>query len=248
MVQWGMAPRKRSPEFSPASSSGPWALAWALIEGLIRLLGRLGWVYAMGWLFALGLLTLFAKLADDVLEGEFTKLNHAVLNFLHAHANPWLDQMALSLSALGGITGTFVIAGLLVFFLLMRRRALDAATLVIVLAGGGVLTWVLKQIFRLPRPSLFESLAPETSFSFPSGHSLVSVCLYGFLSILLLSTDPRRTWPAALALLLLPVGIMWSRLYLGVHWLSDVLAGALVAGFWLTVCLMLRRVALRRLR
>jgi len=51
-----------------------------------------------------------------------------------------------------------------------------------------------------------------------------------------------------LALLLIPLGIMWSRLYLGVHWFTDVIAGALVAGFWLTVCMMLRRAALRRQR
>jgi undecaprenyl-diphosphatase len=218
----------------------------ATLASLFRLIRRLGWFYALGWGMALGLLSLFADLADDVLEGEFTALNHAILHQLHAHASPWLDQLALSLSALGGIMGSMLIAGGVLTLLAVLRRPIEAATLVIVLAGAGTLTVVLKQLFRQPRPALFESLAPETSFSFPSGHSLLSVCLYGYLSLLLLMEHPRKTWPAALALLVIPAGIMWSRLYLGVHWFTDVAAGALVACFWLTICMMLRRAASRK--
>lgn len=218
----------------------------ALIVRIIRLLRRLGFVYALGWGTAFALLYLFADLSEDVLEGEFTSLNHKILNTLHAHATPWLDQWALSLSALGGIMGTLLIGGAAVALLAVRKRLIDAATLLIVLAGGSALTIALKQIFRQPRPAVFESLAPETTFAFPSGHSLMSVCLYGFLSLLVLLERPRLTWPLALALLLLPAGIMWSRLYLGVHWFTDVAAGGLVACFWLTVCMMLRRAARRR--
>ncbi|MNX35046.1 phosphatidylglycerophosphatase B [compost metagenome] len=224
---------------------GPKGLLRALFLGFERLIQRLGWVYAVGWATALGLLFLFADLAEDVLQGEFTALNHAILNGIHSHATPWLDQLALSLSALGGILGTLLIGGAAVALLTLLRRPIDAATLIIVLAGGGTLTFVLKHVFHQPRPSLFASLAPETSYSFPSGHSLMSVCLYGYLSMLLLHWKPRTTWPAALALLLLPLGIMGSRLYLGVHWFTDVAAGALVASFWLTVCMMLRHAALR---
>lgn len=219
-----------------------------LLFGTVQLIRQLGWVYALGWSTALGLLYAFAALTEDVLEGEFDTLNHAILKRLHAHATPWLDQTALALSALGGITGTLLVAACAVTLLLLRRRALDAATLLILLAGGGALTFLLKQFFRQPRPDLFVSLAPETSYSFPSGHSLMSVCLYGFLGLLLLKERPRITWIPALAILLVPAGIIWSRLYLGVHWFTDVLAGALVAGFWLSVCMMLRHAALRRRR
>jgi len=225
---------------------GPSGLLYALFQGVVRLLQRLGWVYALGWGTAIALLALFADLAEDVLEGEFTALNHAILTQIHSHATPGLDQLALALSALGGILGTLLVGAAAVAVLSALRRPLDAATLIIVLAGGGMLTFVLKHLFQLPRPDLFESLAPETSYAFPSGHSLMSVCLYGYLSFLLLLEHPRRTWPLALALLLLPLAIMASRLYLGVHWFTDVVAGALAASFWLTICLMLRRVALRR--
>lgn len=227
---------------------GPNGIVRALLLGIVRLVQRLGWVYALGWGTALALLALFADLAEDVLEGEFTALNHAILNGIHSHASPWLDALALALSALGGIMGTVLVGGAAVALLTALRRPIDAATLIIVLAGGGTLTFVLKHLFQQPRPDLFESLAPETTYAFPSGHSLMSVCLYGYLSLLVLLEHPRKTWPAALALLLLPLGIMASRLYLGVHWFTDVVAGGLVASLWLTICLMLRRVALRRRR
>lgn len=235
-----MTPR---PTPRPPDPSG---LLRGLFQGVVRLLQRLGWVYALGWGAAIAFLALFADLAEDVLEGEFTALNHAILAQIHSHASPGLDQLALALSALGGILGTLLVGAAAVALLTALRRPLDAATLIIVLAGGGMLTFVLKHLFQQPRPDLFESLAPETSYSFPSGHSLMSVCLYGYLSLLVLFEHPRKTWPLALALLLLPLGIMASRLYLGVHWFTDVIAGGLVASFWLTICLMLRRVALRR--
>lgn len=240
---WSRFPVNPNKADRPTSLTG---LLMALIAGLLRLIRRLGYIYALGWGTAFALLYLFADLSDDVLEGEFTTLNHAILELLHAQATPWLDQLALSLSALGGIMGTLLIGTAAMALLAVRKRLLDAATLLIVLAGGSALTITLKQIFRQPRPAVFESLAPETTFSFPSGHSLMSVCLYGFLALLVLLEKPRLTWPLALALLLLPAGIMGSRLYLGVHWFTDVLAGGLVACFWLTVCMMLRRAARRR--
>ena len=220
----------------------------ALLSSVLRLIRRMGAVYALGWTMAFGLLYLFADLADDVLEGDFTALNQRILTTFHSHATPALDWLALALSALGGITGTLLVGGTAILLLTLFKRTIDAATLTIVLAGGSVLTVALKQIFRQPRPSLFESLAPESTFSFPSGHSLISVCLYGFLCLLLFLAHPRTTWPFALVLMLVPVGIMWSRLYLGVHWFTDVVAGGLVACFWLTVCMMLRRAAIRRQR
>lgn len=206
----------------------------------------MGWIVILGWGGALVMLFLFAALTEEVLEGEFVVFNHAILHVLHALSAPWLDRLALGLSALGGIVGTLVVSSLVLVLLLVMRRTIDALAFLILLAGGSALTVVLKHVFRQPRPALFESLAPETSFSFPSGHSLISVCLYGYLGMLLALGRPPWGGLAALGLWLVPMAIMWSRLYLGVHWLTDVVAGALVANFWLLVCLLLRRSALRR--
>lgn len=219
------------------------AVAWLMLY-----VSRLGWFYGVGIVLAMAAMFGFGELADEVLEGDVQPVNEAVLQSLHAHSNPLLDRLALVLTMLGGVAGTTVIACLAGVFLLWRRRFLDAVTLAMVSAGGGALVSVLKHTFRQPRPDLFDSLAPAHGFTFPSGHALLGVCLYGYLAVLLVLDGPRRrrrwwSWLGAAALALLALGICWSRLYLGVHWLSDVAAGGLVAVFWVACCLMARRLA-----
>lgn len=215
---------------------------------LVYSLRRLGWFYGLGIILAMAALLGFAKLADEVLEGDVQPINLAVLRILHASSNPFLDRLALALTTLGGVAGTAVLSCLVGVFFLWRRRFFDAVTLALVVLGGAALVFVLKHTFRQPRPDLFESLAPAHGFAFPSGHALLSVCLYGYLAVVVVLDGPRQRWrwigAAALALLALSIG--WSRLYLGVHWLSDVAAGGLVAVFWVACCLMGRYFAERR--
>jgi undecaprenyl-diphosphatase len=217
-----------------------------LIVGWPRRLGRLGWFYAAALLTAVIALLALAKLTDEVLEGETRSVNIAVLDYLHAHANPTLDVLALGLTHLGGVAGTAAVGTAAMVLFLRRRRPLDAAALALVLLGAAVLVVLLKHAFRQPRPDLFQSLAPAHGFSFPSGHALLSSCLYGYLGVVLVLDGPHRRWWPAAALASLVVGISWSRLYLGVHWLSDVLAGGLVGAIWVTCCLRARQFALGR--
>ena len=214
-----------------------------LASSLWALLRRLGRFYAAALATAIAALFGFAALTEDLLDGELRALNRAVTSAMHAEAHPVLDQVALVLSQAGGIAGTAIATAILFALLLARRRYLDASSLLLVVGGGAALVVVLKRIFRQPRPDLFESLAPETTFSYPSGHSLISVALYGFLAALIVLDGPRSPgrWLAAALVTLFPLGVMWSRVYLGVHWISDITAGALVATFWVMVCLMLRR-------
>lgn len=222
------------------SQRGKMAAAWLWLH-----LRRLGWFYGLGIVISMAALVGFGELADEVLEGDTQPVNVAVLQGLHAHANPFLDRLALTLTTLGGVAGTTVITCLVVVFFLWRRRFLDAVTLALVVLAGGALVTVLKHFFRQPRPDLFESLAPAHGFAFPSGHALLSVCLYGYLAALLVLNGPQRWWRwlGAAALVVLALGIGWSRLYLGVHWFSDVAAGGLVATFWVACCLMARHIA-----
>ncbi len=194
---------------------------------LLRALERIGWFYGLGIVIASAALFVFARFADEVLAGEVHRLNLAVLNDLHAHANPFLDRLALALTRVGGIAGTMVIACLVGLIFLLRRRYFDSVALAADVLGGGFLTFILKLVFRQPRPALFESLAPAHGFSFPSGHTILSFCLNGYLAALLVLDRPRdwRRWLAAALLIALSLGVAWSRLYLGVHWLSDVAAG-----------------------
>ena len=110
----------------------------------------------------------------------------------------------------------------------------------ICLAGAGLLSFLLKNTFQRLRPDTF-FLVTETSFSFPSGHALATMCFYGMLAFFIMretSSWPLRLWVATLTLFLsLAIGI--SRIYLGVHYPTDVVAGYAVGFMWLTFCISL---------
>jgi membrane-associated phospholipid phosphatase len=220
----------------------------SLFAWLLGLLRRLGWFYAAGLAIAIAALAGFANVADDALDGDIREMDIKVSRGLHAHSSPALDAIAQMLSHIGDVAGTILVSVLVVLILLRVRRPLDAASLVLVLLGGLAFSIVLKHSFRLPRPDLFPWVPPEEGYTFPSGHALMGVCLYGYLGAVLVLDDPSRRWRWALAAALagLAGGIGWSRLYLGVHWLSDVLAGSLMSIFWVACCVLARRWFLAR--
>jgi diacylglycerol kinase (ATP) len=109
---------------------------------------------------------------------------------------------------------------------------------------------VLKMIFQVPRPELFERLQAVTpgSYSFPSGHALRATGMFGFLAAVLVAGGPRRVWRwlAAAGCVLVAAAVCWSRVYIGVHWPTDVAAGAAAAAAWVTACMMARHYAKTR--
>jgi undecaprenyl-diphosphatase len=122
--------------------------------------------------------------------------------------------------------------------LLLRKRLLmDALYVVLAYAGAEVITFGMKQGFRRERPFFEDPLATASSFSFPSGHALVSLSVYGSIAIVVARHAPgRRTAIAVLAVAAVWVlAIGFSRLYLGVHFLSDVLAGLAAGAAWLAL-------------
>lgn len=215
---------------------------------LRHLLKQLGLFYGLGLFILAFVLMGFAHLASEVLEGEFNQLNEEVLILLHQHATPALDMIAITLSALGGGLGIMILTGVMSVLMLYHRRYLDVAVFLIVMMGSGFLITILKESFHLPRPDLFPSFVQKIGYSFPSGHSTASVCFYEYLSYLWIEAKPqvKTRWCLASLFLFFPLGVMWSRMYLGVHWFTDVVAGALVATGWVSLCLILRGVYLRR--
>lgn len=223
--------------------------AFPLPPRLAGLLRRLGSFYGLALAVMAASLWAFAELADEVLERSFAPFDRAVVLHMHAQAHPVLDRLALVGAVVGDVAGVVILGGLFAAWLLRTRRYLDAATLAAVVIGAGVLTYALKVAFRQPRPALFTQRVQEVTFSFPSGHALMSFALFGYLSAWLVAQAPRAPWRwlAAAGLVGLAAAIAVSRVYLGVHWPTDVLAGAIVATFWLTVCLIGRRwIAARR--
>ncbi len=144
----------------------------------------------------------------------------------------WLLQSAVDISALGGFTLITLFGGIGVGFLLALRRRIEAAWIGIALVGATLLSSALKQWLHRPRPELVPHLARVSSLSFPSGHAMVSSAVYLTLAIMLGEAQPalRRYFIALAVALVVLIGC--TRVYLGVHWPSDVLAGWAFGSAW----------------
>jgi undecaprenyl-diphosphatase len=156
---------------------------------------------------------------------------------IHALTAPALTAVFLTFTAVGyGEVNTVLTVGL--GWLIARRRSpLLGAALVLVMLGAWALEFVTKDVVQRARPELFR-LAPAGGYSFPSGHALGSTCLYGALAYLLwpmATRDWQRLGLAALAVAM-PLGIGLSRVYLGVHYPTDVLGGWVGGLIWLAAC------------
>jgi len=183
-------------------------------------------------------LWLFAGLADQVHELEDMFLDDRLLLWFRAQAGPGLDRFFLVLSGLGHAWGVIPADLALCLFLLWRRYRREAVFAIVSTAGSGLLNQASKHLFQRQRPQLWDSIAPELTYSFPSGHAMGSMTLAAVL--VLLAWPTRWRWPVALLAPAFALLVGASRLYLGVHWPSDVLAGwaaglAWVAGSYLVL-------------
>ena len=187
----------------------------------------------------------FVELTDEVFEGETRAFDEAVLLALRNPADhseplgpPWLEEMARDATALGGVgLLTFITLAVAVFLALDRKRRAALFVLAAV-AGGVVLSLALKSGFDRPRPDLVPHGSIVYTASFPSGHSMMSAVAYLTLSTLLARMLPKlwmKLYAIAVAFLMaLAAGV--SRVYLGVHWPTDVLAGWAAGAAWAMLC------------
>ncbi len=188
---------------------------------------------ALGLLISLGVIYLFAQLVDEVVEGESRRFDTLVLLWIDAYSPDWLDTPMRAVTALGYYWVVFPLLAAVSYAFYLRGRRISAAMLVISTGGGAVLTTVLKDVFGRARPDLFESGYTASFYSFPSGHATVAVGFYGTLAILVAwRLRGLRRWAVIAGGVLLVLLIGYSRLYLGVHYPTDVLAGYLAAPLW----------------
>lgn len=208
------------------------------------------------WLLVVSLLALAGAIASELLEGEKFGFDRAILLALRVPGHPdvpvgpaWLEQSAVDISALGGFTLTTLFAGLGIAFLLAVARRMEAAWIAIALGGATLANTALKLWLHRPRPELVPHLARVTSLSFPSGHAMVSSSVYLTLAIMLGEAQPHlRRWFVGVAVIVV-VLIGCTRVYLGVHWPSDVLAGWACGAAWaLALFAGVHRFELRRQR
>ena len=204
----------------------------------------------LGTLVLLGIILLVLNLAGEVLEGDTLEFDKRMLAGLRKADNPsqpigpaWLEMAALDITALGGPTvlGMTVLA--VVGFLVLHGMYRNAAFVFVASVGGWLLNDLLKELFARPRPEVVPHLRRVMSLSFPSGHALTSAAVFLTLGALLMRVAQSRLakfycmFIAMLATLL--VGA--TRVYLGVHYPTDVLAGWLIGTSWALFCWLLER-------
>ncbi|MDO5611020.1 MAG: phosphatase PAP2 family protein [Pseudomonadota bacterium] len=175
-------------------------------------------------------LWLFGELADEVREGETFFFDKPILQWLHArHSETW-DAVFLFFSRIGYEWGVIPIDIALVLVLAFKRKWREGLFAGIALGGSAILNVAAKHYFGRARPSLWESIEPEGTYSFPSGHAMGSMTLAAVL--LLLAWPTRWRWPVIVVMAIFVPMVGISRLYLGVHYPSDILAGWSAALAW----------------
>jgi membrane-associated phospholipid phosphatase len=175
-------------------------------------------------------LVLFGFLAEDVADKDVFPFDYPIMAALHARSTPLFDSIMLGASIAGSVYGLLPF-NLFIFGYCVWRRKVHAATFWLLATGGGLLLNLLaKQFFQRTRPSFWDSIAPETSFSFPSGHAMCSMATAAALVVLFRRSEWRNHVTVLAAIFVLMVGV--SRPYLGVHFPSDILAGWTAALAW----------------
>jgi undecaprenyl-diphosphatase len=192
-----------------------------------------------------GALFAFFRLASEVSEGDTMAFDRFILVGLRMPDNPavprgpaWLPEAMTDLTAFGSPTGLLLIGGLVIGYLLLSGKVRTALFILAATAGGGLLGSLLKLVYARPRPTLVPHLADVASASFPSGHATDSAIVYLTLAALLARTVETRALRLYIigAAILLTLLIGSSRVYLGVHWPSDVVAGWTFGAAWAFAC------------
>jgi membrane-associated phospholipid phosphatase len=185
---------------------------------------------------------LFAVIAADVMNGgSITVLDIKLARWLHAGASIGFTRVMLGLSYIHSVSGIFVLTMLLGLYLFRKHAWFWLASLLVVVPCGMLANVLLKYTFGRARPSFTDPILTLATYSFPSGHVAAATLFYGMLAAYLVSRTQdwrlRGALVAAAALMVALVGL--SRLYLGVHYFSDVLAALAESCAWLALCLTL---------
>ena len=218
-----------------------------VLRPLLRAIGRLvgGFYAAVGTFLLLSLAVMlagvaaFALLADAVTAGQTLALDRAILLWLNQFGSPGLDNFALNVTALGSGVVVGLVCALASAYLWGSRHHYSAVLLWVALGGSWILSSTLKAFFNRPRPDLFEWRTPHAfEASFPSGHSITAMVGYATLAYLVARLLPQRglRWLTVGAAALIVALVGWSRMYLGVHWPSDVVGGYATGLAWASFC------------
>jgi undecaprenyl-diphosphatase len=188
----------------------------------------------VGFLSALSALLFFAWIAGEMMNGDTARFDATITSIVHEHATARLTAVMKALTMLGSSIVMTPLAILTLALCYFRREFHALKTLAATFGGALLLELILKGAFHRPRPVPFFDLPAPASFSFPSGHALFSFCFFAGLAVLLSPRLASRKTKLALWVMAIPLilGIGLSRIYLGVHYPSDVLAGYAAGIVW----------------
>ncbi|WP_264738234.1 phosphatase PAP2 family protein [Cytobacillus firmus] len=183
-----------------------------------------------------GFLLLFIEIVDELKENELIRFDEAVIQYVQAFISPRLTEYMSVITFLGSVKWlAFSVLMAAVLLFLFKKSSL--AWFMVLSSGlGALFNLLLKWIFKRERPDI-RPLIEEQGFSFPSGHSMGSFIFYGSLAYMIIHLAKRKRWKTAWTVMLgcfiIMIGL--SRIYLGVHFPSDVIAGFAAGGAWLTI-------------
>jgi undecaprenyl-diphosphatase len=208
---------------------------------------KIGFLLSGALLVAVTALFAFGWLAEEMLEGETAQFDAFVRTAVHRLATPELTRLMQAFSFLGSVAVVTVLTLVAICMCLYFRRIRTAALPAITMLGAAALDFTLKRAFHRPRPVAFFGPTPS-SYSFPSGHAILSTCFYGVLAGILSARVRGRLaqvciWGTAV-LVIGMIGL--SRIYLGVHYPSDVIGGYCAGAVWVGAVAFLDKILMDR--
>jgi undecaprenyl-diphosphatase len=188
---------------------------------------------------------IFVAIGSEVREGGTLSLDTAILLSMRSHSDTreplgpqWFQEAARDVTAMGGVTILSFVTLVVCGFLVIERKSQMARFLALSVVSGMLVSMALKDVYRRPRPELVPPGAYVYGTSFPSGHSMMSALTYLTLGALLARAHPRRRvkiYVLSLSIIV-TIAVGLSRIYLGVHWPTDVAAGWTAGSVWAAVC------------
>ncbi|WP_163102706.1 phosphatase PAP2 family protein [Peribacillus alkalitolerans] len=192
-------------------------------------------------IFIISLLSIYSivffNLVDELRENELEQFDSMIINFIQSHVSERLTILMKFFSYLGSVKWIIAIVLIVSIILVITRKSRYASYLIISSGIGALFNLALKWLFHRERPDIFPIII-EQGFSFPSGHSMGSFILYVSLAVVLSKISRYYILEVVIGIVFgfLVVSIGISRIYLGVHYPSDVIAGFSAGGLWVTIC------------
>ena len=221
----------------------------AFIQARLSPGGVFGLYLTIGAVVLTGAAWLFGGISEDLITGDPLVLVDALISeWLRLHATPGFTRVMQWVSELASITAVGILCALMSFIFLWKRLWYWLSVLALVVTGGILLNLLLKTLFGRARPGWADPLLALTDPGFPSGHTMMATIIYGFMAVFLILRIASWRWRffiAALTVSLVLV-VALSRMYLGAHYLSDVLAAMAAGTAWLALCLTAVEILRRR--